>query len=89
MSADHTSDKGSAAAMYAIGHRRHPGSPILEVQSPLIAYARGDLGATRRLADSLARTSNDVARSLGLAYGAGLSLVQGQLARAEQHIGLR
>jgi len=80
-------DRGSpdsAAAMYAIGHRRQPGSPILEVQSPLIAYARGDVAATRRLADSLARTSNDVARSLGLVYGAGLSLVQGQLARAEQ-----
>jgi len=80
-------DRGSpdsAAAMYAIGHRRQPGSPILEAQSPLIAYARGDLVATRRLADSLARMSNGVARSFGLVYAAGLSLVQGQLARAEQ-----
>ena len=74
----------SAAAMYAIMHRRHPASPLLAVQAPLIAYARGNLAVTRRLADSLTGTSNDVARSSGLAYGASLSLTQGQLARAEQ-----
>ncbi|HEX6814615.1 MAG TPA: protein kinase family protein [Gemmatimonadaceae bacterium] len=74
----------SAAAMYGIMHRRHPASPVLAVQTPFITYARGDLGGTRRLADSLAGTSNDVARSYGLAYGADLSLIQGQLGRAAQ-----
>jgi len=78
----------SAAAMYGIMRRRHPASPVLEIEAPLITYARGDLGATRRLADSLAGTSNDAARSYGLAYGAALSLVQGNLARAAQQYAL-
>jgi len=74
----------SAAALYAIVRRRHPGSPFQTTQAPIITYTRGDLAATRRLADSLAGTSSQYARGSGLGYGADLALIEGQLSRAEQ-----
>ena len=78
----------SAQAAFEEGLRKHPGSPVLLAEGPLIAYARGDLDATRRAIDSLAGLSDTYARQAAFAYGSGLALIEGQLARAEHQFTL-
>jgi hypothetical protein len=74
----------SAAAMLVTVRRKHGTSPLVAVQGPLIPYAHGDLAGTQRSLDSLAGSSNNFVRSVGLQSGADLALVEGQVSRAEQ-----